>query len=345
MRGLRPIAAWGGIAILAMSCGAKSDKMTLEAGGSTFIYPIMSKWSGEYAKIKGVVVRYDSLGSSRGVTGMTGRVFDFGCTDGPMDDEELKQARDFGGEVVHIPLVMGAVAPVYNLEEVKEPLRFTGPVLAEIFLGKIVKWNDRVLQTLNPKVTLPDKAIHVVHRSDGSGTTYIWVDYLAKVSPEWSTRVGVGKSVKWPCGEGKDGNKGVAGEISNTPGSIGYVELTYTAHETLQHGLVENRDGVFVDPSPAGVIAAAKNSVANIPDDLRYSISDAAGRASYPISGTAWAIVYVNQPSEKSKTIADFLRWVLHDGQQFAEELHYAPLPPELVERAERKIDQMNDGH
>ena len=210
--------------VLALASGCGGGKPRLNAGGSTFVYPMMSKWASEYEKAKGAQVNYQSIGSGGGIQQMTAKTFDFGCTDSPMNEEQLKKCLDNGSEAVHIPLVMGAVVPAYTLEEVKEPLRFSGPVLADIFLGKVKKWNDKALAELNPGVTLPDKEISVVHRSDGSGTTYIWVDYLAKVSPEWKTKVGVGTSVNWPVGIGQKGNEGIAGQVRRSPGSIGYVK-------------------------------------------------------------------------------------------------------------------------
>ena len=229
--------------VFAIGCGGGKSAKRLNAGGSTFVYPMMSKWASEYEKAKGAQVNYQSIGSGGGIQQMTAKTFDFGCTDSPMNEEQLKKCLDNGSEAVHLPLVMGAVVPVYSLAEVKEPLRFSGPVLADIFLGKIKKWDDQALADLNPGVTLPDKEISVVHRSDGSGTTYIWVDYLAKVSPEWSKKVGVGTSVNWPVGIGQKGNEGIAGQVKRSPGSIGYVELIYAIQTDIPYGVVKNRAG------------------------------------------------------------------------------------------------------
>jgi phosphate ABC transporter phosphate-binding protein len=332
---------------LSAGCFGRSDQRSeqrLNGGGATFIYPMMSKWTAEYDKATGVKVNYQSIGSGGGIQQMTAKTFDFGCSDGPMNEEQLKKAREVSGEVFHIPLVMGAVVPAYNLEEVKETLRFNGPVLADIFLGKIKKWNDPALQDLNPKAALPDKEIVVVHRSDGSGTTYIWVDYLAKVSSEWKTRVGVGTSVNWPCGVGQKGNEGVAGQVKRSPGSLGYIELIYALQNDIKFGLVQNKEGEFIKASLESVTAAAAAALADIPDDLRYSITNAPGKGVYPISGTSWAILYVNQPAGKGKAVVDFLRWCTHEGQKYTEELHYARLPPGLIERLEKKLDQVNVG-
>jgi len=333
--------------LLALSCAiwvsgcSKGDDKRLSGAGSTFVFPMMSKWASEYDKANGTKVNYQSIGSGGGIQQMTAKTVDFGCTDGPMNEEQLKKAKEVAGEVVHIPLVMGAVIPTYNLDEVKEPLRFTGPVLADIFLGKIKKWNDKEIQELNPNAPLPNKEIVVIHRSDGSGTTYIWVDYLAKVSDEWQKKVGVGTSVNWPCGIGQKGNEGVAGQVQRSAGSIGYIELIYALQNKIKFGSVQNREGVFVTPSLESVTAASNASISEIPDDLRYSITNATGKDSYPISGTVWAVVYLNNPAGKGPEVQNFLRWVTHDGQRFTEALHYSRLPKGLVERLEKKLDQI----
>ena len=334
-------------AACAMALGAsnsRADEPRLNAGGSTFIYPMMSKWASEYEKAKQVQINYQSIGSGGGIQQMTAKTFDFGCSDGPMNDEQLAKAKETNGEVVHIPLVMGAVVPAYNLPAIKEPLHFSGPVLADIFLGKITKWNDKALAALNPGVALPDEDIAVVHRSDGSGTTYTWVDYLAKVSADWKSKVGVGTSVNWPAGEGQKGNEGVAGQVRRSEGAIGYIELIYAMQNNIQFGAVQNKEGAFIQASLKSVTAAANSALSNLPDDLRYSIINAPGKESYPISGTSWALVYVNQPGDKGKLITDFLRWILHDGQSYAEELHYSRLPQGLVTRADKKIDAIKVG-
>ena len=260
-------------AVLGLVClpGCGPSKPRLNAGGSTFVYPMMSKWSAEYDQAKGVEVNYQSIGSGGGIQQMIAKTLDFGCTDAPMNQEQLDKAKEAGGEVVHIPLVMGAVVPIYHLEGVKVPLRFTGPVLADIYLEKIKKWNDTELAKLNPGVELPDKEILTVHRSEGSGTTYIWVDYLSKISPagEWKERVGVGASVKWPGGLAAKGNEGVAGKVSQSPGSIGYVELVYALQNRIPFGSVQNQEGQFITPSLESVTAAAKGALTDIPEDLR----------------------------------------------------------------------------
>ena len=326
-----------------LGCGPSGTgaKPRLNGGGSTFVYPMMSKWSAEYDKLKGVEVNYQSIGSGGGIQQMTAKTFDFGCTDGPMNEEQLKKAKEVGGDVIHIPLVMGAVVPAYNLAEVKEPLVFSGPVLADIFLAKIKKWNDKAIQDLNPGVQLPDIDIGVVHRSDGSGTTYIWADYLSKVSPEWKSKVGTGTSLEWPAGEGAKGNEGVAGRVKATPGALGYIELIYALQNNIEFGKVKNKAGSVVTGSLQSVTAAANNSLTNIPEDLRYSITNADGKDSYPISGTTWAVIYVKQPAGKGKQVVDFLRWCTHDGQKYCEALKYATLPKGLVEKIDKKLDSV----
>ncbi len=329
-----------GLLVAGASAGCESNgKPRLNGGGSTFVYPMMSKWSAEYDKAKGVEVNYQSIGSGGGIQQMTAKTFDFGCTDGPMNEEQLQKAKDTGGDVVHVPLVMGAVVPAYNLKGVDKPVVFSGPVLADIYLGKIKKWNDSALQALNHDMKLPDLSIAVVHRSDGSGTTYIWVDYLAKVSEPWKRDVGVATSVDWKAGEGAKGNEGVAGSVKATNGALGYVELIYALQNDIKYGLVKNKEGEPIKADLKSVTAAADNMLKDVPEDLRYSITNAGGKDSYPISGTVWAVVYVNQPKDKGQQVVDFLRWCLHDGQKYCEELHYATLPSGLVEKADKKLD------
>jgi phosphate ABC transporter phosphate-binding protein len=330
--------------LFAVGCGGGAQEQRLNGGGSSFIYPMMSKWTAEYDKLKGAKINYQSIGSGGGIQQMTAKTLDFGCTDAPMNEEQLKKASDIGGDVIHVPLAMGAVVPAYNLNEVKAPLKLTGEVLADIYLGKITKWNDKALQDLNPGVALPAKDIGVVHRSDGSGTTYIWVDYLAKVSPEWKSKVGVGTSVEWPVGVGQKGNEGIAGQIKRSEGSIGYIELTYALQNGIKFAHVKNKEGMIVEGSLESVTAAATGALADIPDDLRYSLTNAPGKDSYPISGTVWAVLYVKQPKQTGKAVVDFLRWVTHEGQAYAAELHYARLPRGLVDRLEKKLDMVQIG-
>jgi phosphate transport system substrate-binding protein len=323
------------------AAGQKLSVQKLNGGGSSFVNPIMTKWASEYDKIKGVRVNYQSIGSGGGIQQMTAKTVDFGCTDAPLNEEQLKKANDTRGDVVHIPLVMGAIVPAYNLDEVKEPLVFTGPVLADIYQGKITRWNDQALKDLNPQAALPDKEISVVHRSDGSGSTYIWSDYLSKVSPEWKDKVGVGTSLNWPTGVGQKGTEGVAGQVKRSPGSIGYIELIYALKNSINFGLVKNKEGVPIKGSLDSVTAAASAALSQIPDDLRYSLTNAPGKDAYPISGTVWAVLYVNQPPATGKTVVDFLRWITHEGQQYAKDLQYAKLPQGLVDRLDKKLDSV----
>ncbi len=335
-------AVLGVTALTVLGCGGGAGRPgKLNIGGATFVYPIMDKWASLYEREKGVQVNYNSIGSGGGIQQLTAKTFDFGCSDAPMNEEQLNKARQTGGEVVHIPLVLGAVVPAYNLPGVEQPLRFTGPVLADIFLGHIKKWNDPALKELNSEVHLPDQDIAVVHRSDGSGTTYIWVEYLAKVSPSWKAKVGVGTSVNWPVGVGQKGNEGVTRHVSQTPGAIGYVELIYALSNNIRYGAVKNPAGNFIRASLQSVTAAAEGVLTTIPEDLRYSLTDAPGKDSYPISGTNWAVVYVKPPSGKGRLIVDFLSWATHEGQHYAEALHYARLPKGLVERLEKKLEQI----
>ena len=301
----------------------------------------MQKWIAEYHQRTGVEVDYASTGSGKGTAGMIEKTLDFGCTDAPLSDNDLKQAGALGGAVVHVPLVLGAVAPIYNLPEVSSPIRFSGPLLANIFLGKVQKWNDDDLRMLNPTLTLPDKTITVVYRLDSSGTTYIWTDYLSKVSPAWKASLGVGKTVEWPVGVAAKGNEGVAGEVKQIPGSIGYAQLSYGLHNAVQSGVVQNAAGDFVAPQPAAITEAAAESLSTIPADLRFSITDAPGQGAYPISGATWAVLYVKLPPEKGQEVVNFLHWVLHDGQQYSAALDYAPLSAALVDRAEEKLSQI----
>ena len=282
------------------------------------------KWFDVYAKENpGIKFNYQSIGSGGGIRQFTEKTVDFGATDGPMTDEQIAKA---GGSVLHLPTVMGADVPAYNVAGVTN-LRFDGPTLAAIFLGKIVDWNDPAIAKLNPGVKLPDQAITVVHRSDGSGTTYCWVDYLSKVSPEREKTVGRGTSVQWPVGLGGKGNEGVAGLIKQTPGSIGYIELIYALQNGIDYAPVKNKAGKYVKASIAGVTAAAAGAARRMPKDYRVSITDAPGAKSYPISTFTWLLVYPRNPAGKGPELKAFLRWAMKDGQKMAPELGYAPLP------------------
>ena len=314
----------------ALVAGVAAQTMRINGAGATFPYPIYSKWFSEYNKLHSdVQINYQSIGSGGGIQQVTKQTVFFGATDGPMTAEQLQAAP---GKIMHFPTVLGAVVPVYNLPSVKAELKFSGPVLADIFLGKITKWNDPAIAKLNAGVTLPASDITVAHRADGSGTTYIWVDYLAKVSPEWKTKVGVATSVNWPTGVGGRGNEGVAGLVTQTPGSIGYVELIYALQNKIAYGSVQNAAGEFVKGSVQAVTAAAAAAATQMPADFRVSITNAPGKGVYPISSFTWLLFYENAKDKaQAKTMVDFMKWALTDGQRYCADLGYAPLPEAVV--------------
>jgi len=316
--------------IVALGAGAAAQVIRINGAGATFPNPIYSKWFAEYQKLHpNVQINYQSLGSGAGIRQIMEQTVDFGATDGPMTDEQLRSAP---GKILHFPTVLGAVVPVYNIPNLGAELKFNGLVLADIFLGKITKWNDPAIAKLNAGVSLPATDITVVHRSDGSGTTYIWVDYLSKVSPEWKKRAGVATSVNWPAGVGGKGNEGVAGLVKQTPGSIGYVELIYALQNKISYGSVQNAAGEFVKASTESVTAAAAEAAAKMPPDFRVSITNAPGKGVYPISSFTWILLYENPKDKmKAKALVDFMKWALTDGQKYAPELGYAPLPEAVV--------------
>jgi phosphate transport system substrate-binding protein len=316
-------------AFIALGAGVAAQTVQINGAGATFPYPIYSKWFAEYNRLHPEIrVNYQSIGSGGGIRQITNGTVFFGASDGPMTDEQLKAAP---GAIRHFPTVLGGVVPIYNVPGIGD-LEFTGPVLADIYLGTIRKWNDPAIATLNPGVKLPATDITVVHRSDGSGTTYIWVDFLSKVAPAFKTRVGVGTAVNWPAGVGAKGNEGVAGLVSQTPGAIGYVELIYALQTKMRYGAVQNASGKFVRASVASVTAAAAS--ATMPDDFRVSITNAPGADAYPIASFTWMLLY-EQPKDlaSSRVMVDFLKWALTDGQQYCEALGYAPLPSGVVQR------------
>jgi phosphate ABC transporter phosphate-binding protein len=341
--------AWGVLLALGLGCLGCSSGPRLDGAGSSFIDPLMQEWSNLYASKKSVKVNYQSRGSGAGIEMMTDKKVAFGCTDAPLTEEQLARCKTVGGDVLHVPLVMGAVVPAYNLPGNPE-LRFSGPVLVDIYLGKIKRWDEEPLKDLNPDVQLPALDIAVVHRSDSSGSSYIWTDYLNKVSERtWPNdknagwkKVGVGTAVQWPCGVGAKGNEGVAGQVQRAEGSIGYVELLYALQNKIPYGEVQNREKKFIKATTKSVTAAAA-SLEKIPDDLRYSLTDAPGEEAYPISGTTWAVLYAQQPAGRAGLVTDFLRWVTHEGQTNAEELHYAPLPEAIVRRVEEKLGKVHE--
>ena len=320
--------------------GSGSSSVALQGAGATFPAPLYQKWLSEYGNLHpNLKMDYQSIGSGGGIKQIKEQTVDFGASDAPMSDADLKSAP---GEIVHIPTVLGAVVITYNLEGMKQPLRFSPEVIADIFLGKIKKWNDPQIAADNAGVTLPANDITVVHRSDGSGTSAVFTDYLSKVSAEWKEKVGAGVSPSWPTGIGGKGNEGVTGQVKNTPNTIGYVELAYAAKNKLPAAHIKNAAGSFIEPSIDAVTAAAAASVANMPDDLRISITNAPGAQAYPISSYTYILVYKNQKdAAKGKAIVDFLWWGIHDGERFAKELLYAPLPPDVVKKAETKINSV----
>jgi len=309
---------------------ATAQNVQINGAGATFPYPIYSKWFAEYNKLHPeVAINYQSIGSGGGIRQLTNQTVFFGASDGPMTSEQQQAAA---GRVLHLPTVLGGVVPVYNIPGVTGELKFTGTVIADIVLGKITKWNNGAIAALNPGVPLPDLDVTVAHRSDGSGTTYIFVDYLSKVSPEFKSKVGVATAVNWPVGVGGKGNEGVAGLVKQTPGSFGYVELIYAIQNKIPYGSVQNMDGEFVKSSLESVTAAASVAAKQMPKDFRVSITNAPGKGVYPISSFTWILLY-ESPSDKqrSKIMVDFMKWALTDGQKFAAELGYAPLPAEVV--------------
>lgn len=321
------------IAVLVGAAGATvaAQKVQITGAGATFPYPIYSKWFSEYNKLHPEVeINYQSIGSGGGVRQLTNRVVFFGASDYPLTPEQLLAAP---GKVLHFPTVLGAVVPIYNLPGVSAELKFTGPILADLFLGTITKWNDSRIAQLNPGVTLPNTDITIVHRSDGSGTTYIWVDYLAKVSPEWKKRVGVAGSVNWPVGVGAKGNEGVAGMVKQTPGSLGYTEPAYATENKIPFGQVQNAANKFIKASAASVTAAAAAAVKQMPADFRVSMTNPPGDEAYPIASFTWLLLYQNpQDKAQAKIMNNFMKWALTDGQKFAAELGYAPLPKAVVD-------------
>ena len=323
-------ALWAAVALASvLGATVAAQNVQINGAGATFPYPLYSKWFDEYHKLHpNVAINYQSIGSGGGIRQITNQTVFFGASDGPMTNEQLQAAP---GKILHFPTVLGADVPVYNIPNVKD-LKFSGPLLADIFLGKVTKWNDPAIAKLNPGVTLPGTNITVVHRAEGSGTTYIWVDYLSKVSPEWKTKVGVSTAVKWPTGVGGQGNEGVAGLVSQTPGAIGYVELIYALQNKISYGSVQNMAGDFVTASEQSVTAAAAAAAGQMPADFRVSITNAPGKGAYPISSFTWLLLY-ETPKDKNqaKIMVDFMKWALSDGQKFAGPLGYAPLPAEVV--------------
>jgi phosphate transport system substrate-binding protein len=321
------------VALALATAGASlaAQSVQINGAGATFPDPIYQKWFSEYNKLHpDVRINYQAVGSGAGIRQLTTQTVFFGASDGPMSQDQLLAAP---GKVLHFPTVLGGVVPVYNIPGMSAELKFSGPVLANIFLGTVTKWNDPAITALNPGVQLPGTDITIAHRSDGSGTTYIFTDYLAKVSPEWKKRVGVNASVNWPVGVGGKGSDGVTGLVKQTPGAIGYVELTYALTNKMSYGSVQNAAGKFVRASTDTVTAAADAAAKSMPADFRVSITNPPGDTAYPIASFTWLLFY-ESPKDKNqgKMMADFLKWAITDGQKFAPDLGYAPLPKPVVD-------------
>jgi len=319
---------------------ASGGKTQVNGAGATFPNPIYSKWFSEYNKLHpDVEVNYQSIGSGGGIRQLTAQTVFFGASDAPMTDEQMKQAP---GKILHFPTVLGAVVPVYNIEGASAQVKFTGPVLADIFLGKIKRWNDPAIAKANAGIKLPNSEITVVHRSDGSGTSFIYTDYLSKVSEEWKQKVGANASVNWPIGVGGKGNEGVAGLVKQTPNSLGYVELVYALQNKIPYGAVQNASGEFVTPSTDSVTAAAAGAAANMPKDFRVSITNAPGQGAYPISSFTWILMY-EEPKDQTlaKVMVAFMKWALSDGQKIAPEMGYAAVPANVVQTELEQLNQI----
>ncbi len=309
----------------------------INGAGATFPYPIYSKWFDEFHKVHpSVQINYQAIGSGGGIRQLEAGTVDFGASDQPMTDEQLKKQSV---PVLHFPTVLGAVVPTYNVPGITTELKFTPEAIAGVFLGAVKRWNDPAITSANPGVKLPDTGIVVVHRSDGSGTTFIWTDFLSKVSAQWKTQVGSGTSVRWPAGLGAKGNEGVAGLVKQTPNSFGYVELIYAVQNKMPYGQVKNSAGVFVKPVLSSVTAAAAGAAKAMPDDFRVSITNAPGKEAYPISSFTWLLVPSRiQDATKKKMIVEFLKWMLGPGQNMTEALSYAPLPKAVAAKELKAI-------
>jgi phosphate transport system substrate-binding protein len=332
------------LVLLALGGVLLAQDLLINGAGASFPYPIYSKWFSEYNKKNPTIqINYQSVGSGAGIKQVTEGTVDFGASDGPMNDEQIKAFADkHGSGILHFPTVLGAVVPTYNVPGVEGTLNFSPEALAGIFLGKITKWNDPLIAGANKSAKLPANDIYVVHRSDGSGTSYIWTDYLSKVSDEWKTKVGKNTSVNWPVGLGGKGNEGVTGLVKQTPNSIGYVELIYALQNKVDYGTVKNSSGVFVKADLAGVSAAAAGAVKEIPDDFRVSITNSPGKAAYPISSFTWLLIPEKfSDSKKRDAMKGFMKWALTDGQGMVEALSYAKLPNAVVEKELQAINKV----
>lgn len=320
---------------------SQAGPISLTGAGATFPFPLYSKWISEYNKLfPNIRINYNSIGSGGGIRQIISRTVDFGATDAPMKDDEAKQASS---KLFHIPTTIGAVVVTYNVPEVPQALKLNPDVLADIYLGKITKWNDKRIAAENAEAKLPAKDISVVYRTDGSGTTAVYTDYLSAVSPEWKEKVGAGKSVKWPVGLGAKGNEGVSGQLKTTPYTIGYIERAYATQNKLAMAELKNKAGKFVAPSTAAMSAAADG--VEMPAELYVSLVDSSAEAAYPISGYTYLLVYADAENPtKGEAIAKYVWWALHDGQKFAEQLDYAPLPAKVVTQVEARLKELTSG-
>lgn len=318
-------------------------QVKLTGAGSTFDYPIFSKWFDVYNKMTGVQINYASIGSGGGIQQITQGTVDFGASDAPLTEEQMNTFKDKRGtEVIHLPIIMGGVAITYNLPSVGQGIKLDGETLADIYLGKITKWNDPAIVKMNPGKNLPNKAILVTHRSEGSGTTFIFTSYLSKVSSEWAKKVGNSTSVNWPIGLGGKGSEGVSGLISQTQGAVGYVELAYAIQNKLPYVIMKNKDGNFIEPNFNTVTAAAAGAVKNMPKDLRAVITNADGKNAYPISGFSWIVVPKDiKDYSKAETLVKFLRWGITKGQAYAQDLYYSPLPKQVQKLDLEKVNSI----
>lgn len=326
---------------MAIAASALAAPMLINGAGATFPYPIYSKWFDVYSTVNpDARFNYQSIGSGGGIKQITAGTVDFGASDGPMTDQQLAEAP---GRIIHVPTVMGAVVLAYNLPGVEKGLKLTPAVLADIYLGKITVWSDARIAAENTGVALPDLPIVVTRRSDGSGTTFIFVDYLCKISGDWKLKIGKGTSVNWPVGLGGKGNEGVAGLVKQTPGAIGYVELSYAMKNGISYAFVQNKAGKSIEPSIETTSKAAEG--VTIPSDFRVSLTDSDNPDAYPISGFTWLLIYKHQPDAvKGKAVVDFIRWAVTDGQKYTADLLYAPLPADVVTMIQKKLDEVKIG-
>ena len=334
-----------GILTFAALAACGDERVELLGAGATFPYPLYFQWSADYQAETGVRINYQSIGSGGGIQQLSAGTVDFGASDAPMTDEEMSRAQ--GGEILHIPTVLGAVSVAYNLPGLTEPVRLTGELVADVYLGRITRWNDARIAAVNPGVALPDEAILPVHRSDGSGTTYVFTEYLAAVSPPWGSGPGSGKEVAWPTGIGARGNEGVAAQVKATPHTLGYIEVVYANQNELQTAAIQNLAGTFVQARPETITAAAAGVVDTLSEstDYRLSVVNAPGEQAYPITSFTWILLYRDQPNAvKGEVLVEFLRWAVTDGQERAASLDYGPLPARMRERLVTRLDSVRIG-